>query len=279
MICVEKCIPMQVHVFPIFATMNLPRMKKPFLLVLLIVIITSCRKNTDDKPKPDTGNQLLLTSIIDVNANSPDTLHIEKFMYDENNRRIKETSVNPISGDNAVLSYIYDGNGNLSAVYFDSAMHGTSFTYQNNVPLTQSQTAQADSVNSFNTANGKVTGILYYGSPRTRETITYQGKNIINVKDNIGAADSVIIAFKYGSKKDIYNTCGFKWYYGYQYPYLPLSGQNEIIEQDITLPDGTFLKQTYTYEYNTEGYPVQYTMYNNQGVVNGRGYYTYKEAN
>ncbi|HTD97757.1 MAG TPA: hypothetical protein VK668_00645 [Mucilaginibacter sp.] len=251
-------------------------MKRIFLLFFVLTAAAGCKKEQKKPTPPPANDKLLLTSIIDVNATSPDTIHIEKFTYDENFRRIKETSVNAGSEDNTILNYTYDSSGNLTSINYGSTPDGLSYTYKNDVPFTQFDRVAPGSLNNYTVSNGKVTAVAYNGSSGTMEGITYDGNNIIKVEDVIDPFDSVTITFKYGTKKDIFYSSGFKWYYGYQYPYLPLLSQNELTEQVITLPDGSILKTTYTYVYNDQGYPTQYTMYSGDGNVTGKGYYTYK---
>jgi hypothetical protein len=250
--------------------------KKISIALLLLLFISTCKKNQVAQPAL-SGPKLLLVNEKDLDAPGSDTILVTKYTYDQNNRIIEQTIAEPGGQYTDTTKYTYDSNGNIAAMYLHSAPSPI-YTYSNvnGKPVTSFLGVQTtDPWSSFTLKNNQITSVTY---SEFNYVISYTGNNFNIMTETNVNNDVVKRTFTYGSKKSPFYVGGFKYFMGDYPPYSQIQGQNEVlqrVDENSGAATGTF---TFSYEYNSDNYPVKATDYKN-GVVTGYQVFTYAPAN
>jgi hypothetical protein len=223
------------------------------LLICLAFALPGCKK---DKPKaPDEqGIQVKLLSKVTEIANGVTSM--STYTYDDKNRitSIKTGSTQEIkySYNGAEIAAIEVRSGNISSnsVFSNSGGKPVKIvgkSYDGGVLIKEVSFSFAYSGELITNINITENGII---GQKTK--IKYQDNNIIETESE----SSVIIKSvnTYGSKFSRFKDSRQKYYTGVEF--FDSFSVSDLLKTVIIYPDGNTLTSTYTYTYDSEGYPI-----------------------
>ncbi len=238
-------------------------MKQQFLFALACTaLIASCKTENAGPDTPPSGTKYLERAVTTEDGQSV-TYHLT---YDDKNRLIAYNSTE----DNYRSKITYDSKGN--PVKFELESEGAKqvfdITYNGaGIPISAlSKLTQAETPNepfqtdiSYEATDGKVNRMHFKDEAGNEATYTlsYVGNNLTKVTYK-GTDGELALTWKYGNKKSPYGAARFK------YPVIPdlfsaFSSENEITESKLDIPGLGSVTSTYTYQFDTTGYPTSVT--------------------
>jgi YD repeat-containing protein len=258
--------------------------KKLFTKSLLSVALTAsilvgCNKDDDPKTK-----QCQFTSFVRTNSNGTYTF---TFTYDGAKvTKITRTEVSGANSDQSVATLTYDSKGNVSEIN-DSDGTRTVYTYTND-QVTKEEDFEGTVLidrNDYEYSNGQLVKSQSYRETSTPGTLvkdyyevleyaSTSSKNPIREKSfsATGSSPYRTAEITYDDKKH--------YFYGIPAALLKLTildgrgSENNVTKETYSATENS----TYTYEYNTDGYPTKSTeinTYNNQIDSQATSTYTY----
>jgi hypothetical protein len=223
------------------------------LLICMAFALSGCKKDKSKTPDEQDGPVKFLSKATET---SNGTTRISIYTYDDKNRIL-----NIKTGSTQEIKYTYNGAEiALIEVRNGTIASNAVFTYNGGKPVklvrksydggallkegTYSFAYLGDLITNINISEN---GII---AQKTR--IKYQDNNIIETESE----SSVIIKSvnTYGSKFSRFKGGRQKYYTGVDF--FDSFSVNDLLKTVIIYPDGATLTSTYTYTYDSEGYPI-----------------------
>ncbi|MGJ7033842.1 hypothetical protein [Niabella hirudinis] len=232
------------------------------LVAIAAVLMTGCKKDKTQPPSPKT----LLSKFITATS-------VTTYSYDENNRATRYTVNHGDPSADYTATYTYNSSGQLADVYFDNS--GTtsdfkdSYFYNSNGQLTKIETYRVGdgiaTMESKTEADYSTPGkVSSYRTPSggERKLVT---EFYLNAKGNI------IRQLSYSTEGELQATTenadfDDKHVASESLPKTAyVRSVNNYQKVTVTNPGSTPSIHTYTYEYNSDGYPTKRTT--NTGLI------------
>lgn len=251
-------------------------------LLLCLVYLTSCQKNTDEPLVTEDGDKLLPVSVTYNGQNA-----VDSFVYDNDNRMIESWYHGPEYNSKTV--YTYKNNAPASMEYYDTFPGRVTEKYlysdKNNNAVVETRTYYSPFDGSeitdvqtylYNDKGQIIKGAFEDGTVTQEITWDALGRpSYIKHLDNIYIDNE----FTYDDKKGIFSSVNTLFGFDVVDSYNAFhNAVNNVVKQvsSYTNGDGQRITETetFTYIYNEQGYPVQLTYTENGGSVTAGIAYT-----